>query len=53
VLLEAHRIRTTRQDYNIDQVHLADAIETLTTRSRESLSEDRSPKRAYRQDNVS
>jgi catechol 2,3-dioxygenase-like lactoylglutathione lyase family enzyme len=51
VLLEAHRIRTERQDYNIDQVHLADAIETLTTRSRGSLSADRSPKRAYRQEN--
>jgi catechol 2,3-dioxygenase-like lactoylglutathione lyase family enzyme len=51
VLLEAHRIRTAREDYNIDQVHLADAIETLT-RSRGSLSEDRSPKRAYRQENV-
>jgi catechol 2,3-dioxygenase-like lactoylglutathione lyase family enzyme len=48
VLLEAHRIRTQRQDYNIDQVHLADAIEVLTLRSRGSLSEDRSPKRAYR-----
>ena len=52
VLLEAHKIRTARQDYNIDQVHLADAIEMLTTRSRESLSEDRSPKRAYRQANI-
>jgi glyoxalase family protein len=48
VLLEAHKIRTVRQDYNIDQVHLADAIEALMARSRESLSEDRSPKRAYR-----
>jgi catechol 2,3-dioxygenase-like lactoylglutathione lyase family enzyme len=53
VLLEAHKIRTERQDYNIDQVHLADAIEALTLRSRESLSEDRSPKRAYRQAKVS
>jgi glyoxalase family protein len=49
VLLEAHKIRTARQDYNIEQVHLADAIEVLATRSRESLSVDRSPKRAYRQ----
>jgi glyoxalase family protein len=48
VLLEAHKIRTARQDYNIDQVHLADAIEALTARSVESLSEDRSPKRAHR-----
>ena len=47
VLLEAHRIRVEREDYNIDQVHLADAIEALTERSRESLSEDRSPKDPY------
>ena len=47
VLLEAHRIRTERGDYNIDQVHLADAIEALVERSRASLSEDRSPKDPY------
>jgi catechol 2,3-dioxygenase-like lactoylglutathione lyase family enzyme len=47
VLLEAHKIRTARDDYNIDQVHLADAIEQLVKRSRGSLSEDRSPRRAY------
>jgi catechol 2,3-dioxygenase-like lactoylglutathione lyase family enzyme len=52
VLLEAHRIRTEREDYNIDQVHLADAIETLTARSRQSLSEDRSPRDPYRQTSV-
>jgi catechol 2,3-dioxygenase-like lactoylglutathione lyase family enzyme len=50
VLLEAHKIRTARDDYNIDQVHLADAIEELVKRSRGSLSEDRSPRRAYRSD---
>jgi glyoxalase family protein len=49
VLLEAHRIRTQRGDYNIDQVHLADAIENLVRRSRQSLSDDRSPKQPYRQ----
>ena len=49
VLLEAHRIRVERGDYNIDQVHLADAIETLVRRSRQSLSDDRSPKQPYRQ----
>jgi hypothetical protein len=43
VLLEAHKIRVARGDYNIDQVHLADAIEGLVRRSRASLSEDRSP----------
>jgi catechol 2,3-dioxygenase-like lactoylglutathione lyase family enzyme len=47
VLLEAHRIRVERGDYNIAQVHLADAIETLAGRSRASLSEDRSPKDPY------
>jgi hypothetical protein len=47
VLFEAHRLRVERGDYNIDQVHLADAIEALTTRSRQSLSADRSPKDPY------
>jgi catechol 2,3-dioxygenase-like lactoylglutathione lyase family enzyme len=47
VLLEAHRIRTERGDYNIDQVHLADAVEVLTARSRASLSENRSPRDPY------
>jgi catechol 2,3-dioxygenase-like lactoylglutathione lyase family enzyme len=48
VLLEAHKIRTQRGDYNIAQIHLADAIETLVGRSRTSLSGDRSPKDPYR-----
>ncbi len=48
VLLEAHKLRTGRGDYNIDQVHLTDAVENLTTRSRESLSEDRSPQDPYK-----
>jgi catechol 2,3-dioxygenase-like lactoylglutathione lyase family enzyme len=48
VLLEAHKIRVERGDYNIAQVHLADAIETLVRRSRASLSEDRSPRDPYR-----
>jgi len=47
VLLEAHRVRVARGDYNIAPVHLADAIERLATRSRESLSEDRSAKDPY------
>jgi catechol 2,3-dioxygenase-like lactoylglutathione lyase family enzyme len=47
VLLEAHKIRTERGDYNIAPIHLADAIEILVTRSRESLSEERSPKDPY------
>jgi len=47
VLLEAHKLRVKRGDYNIEQVHLADAIEALVTRSRETLSGDRSPKNPY------
>jgi catechol 2,3-dioxygenase-like lactoylglutathione lyase family enzyme len=49
VLLKAHRIRVERGDYNIDRIHLADAIEALVLRSRESLSTDRSPKQPYQQ----
>ena len=48
VLLEAHKIRVGRGDHHIDRAHLADALETLVTRSRESLSDDRSPKDPYR-----
>jgi catechol 2,3-dioxygenase-like lactoylglutathione lyase family enzyme len=47
VLLEAHKLRVERGDYNIDRSHLADAIEILVARSRESLSDDRSPKNPY------
>ena len=47
VLLEAHKIRVEREDYNIAEEHLADAIETLVRRSRASLSEDRSPQDSY------
>jgi catechol 2,3-dioxygenase-like lactoylglutathione lyase family enzyme len=47
VLLEAHRIRVDRGDHHIDRAHLADALEALVTRSRESLSDDRSPKDPY------
>jgi catechol 2,3-dioxygenase-like lactoylglutathione lyase family enzyme len=47
VLLEAHRLRVERGDYNIDQAHLADAIELLVERSRSSLSGDRSAKNPY------
>jgi catechol 2,3-dioxygenase-like lactoylglutathione lyase family enzyme len=49
VLLEAHRLRVQRGEYNIDQVHLADAIQGLVERSRETLSDDRTPKDPYRQ----
>jgi hypothetical protein len=49
VLLEAHKLRVERGDYNIAPIHLADAIEALVERSRESLSKDRSPKQPYKQ----
>jgi catechol 2,3-dioxygenase-like lactoylglutathione lyase family enzyme len=49
VLLEAHKLRVERDDYNIDQIHLADAIEELVRRSRGSLSEDRTPQQPYQQ----
>jgi glyoxalase family protein len=47
VLLEAHRIRVERGDYNIETVHLADAIEELVRRTQGTLSDDRSPKHPY------
>jgi glyoxalase family protein len=47
VLLEAHRIRVERDDYNIAPIHLADAIEALTARTRDSLSDDRTAKDPY------
>jgi catechol 2,3-dioxygenase-like lactoylglutathione lyase family enzyme len=47
VLLEAHRIRVERGDYNIAQIHLADAIEQMVRSSRGSLSEDRDPRDPY------
>jgi glyoxalase family protein len=47
VLLEGHKLRTERGDHHIDRAHVADAIENLVRRSRESLSDDRSPKDPY------
>jgi glyoxalase family protein len=47
VLLEAHRLRVAREDYNIAPIHLADAIEALVLRSRGSLSDDRTPRDPY------
>src|SRR5438477_6422782 len=44
VLLEAHKIRLAKDEYNIAPVHLAVAIEALVARKRETLSNDRSPK---------
>jgi len=48
VLLEAHRLRVARGDHHIDTVHLADALELLVMRSRDSLSGDRYPRNPYR-----
>ena len=48
VLMEAHKIRVERGDRSIERIHVADAIEALVLRNRPSLSEDRSPKQAYR-----
>jgi catechol 2,3-dioxygenase-like lactoylglutathione lyase family enzyme len=47
VLMEAHRIRVSRGDRNIVEVHLADAIEALVARRNASLSTDRAPKNPY------
>lgn len=48
VMIEAHRIRVARGDYNIQEVHLADAIEDIIRRRRDSLSDDRGPKDPYK-----
>jgi catechol 2,3-dioxygenase-like lactoylglutathione lyase family enzyme len=48
VMIEAHRLRVARGDYNIAEEHLADAIEELVQRSQQSLSKDRSAKDPYR-----
>ena len=47
VLLEAHKLRVERGDYNIAQEHLADALEELVRRSRGSLYDDRTPADPY------
>ena len=47
VLFAAHHIRVARGDHNIAEVHLADAIEQLTTNRTSSLSTDRKPKNPY------
>src|SRR5919112_3007091 len=49
VLLEAHRLRVERGDYNIAPIHLADAIEALVVRSQRSLSDDRAARNPYRE----
>jgi len=47
VLFEAHRLRVAAGAYNIQDSHLADAIELLVKRTQPSLSDDRAPKHAY------
>ncbi|MDF0603016.1 VOC family protein [Psychromarinibacter sp. C21-152] len=47
VMIEAHRIRVARGDYNIQEEHLADAIELLVARGQQSLSEDRGARNPY------
>jgi glyoxalase family protein len=47
VLLEAHRLRVAEGAYNINDSHLADAIELLSARTRQSLSDDRGVKQGY------
>jgi catechol 2,3-dioxygenase-like lactoylglutathione lyase family enzyme len=47
VMITAHRLRVERGDHHIDKIHLADAIEALSAKRQDSLSEDRSPKNPY------
>lgn len=47
VMIEAHRLRVTRGDSHIREVHLADAIEQVVARSQQSLSDDRGAKNPY------
>src|SRR5688500_18704206 len=47
VLFEAHKLRVERGDYNIAEIHLADAIERMVKRRQQSLSADREPKNPY------
>ena len=44
VLLEAHKLRVAAGDCAIADIHLADAVENIVTRSQQSLSTDRSAK---------
>ena len=47
VLLEAHRIRMERGDHHIDRIHVADAIESLVLKTRQTLSPGRGPRDPY------
>jgi glyoxalase family protein len=50
VLFEAHRLRVAEGAYNIKDEHLANAIELLTRRNQESLSQNRDARHAYPQE---
>lgn len=47
VMIEAHRMRVAAGDYNIQETHLADAIELLVERRQQTLSTDRAAKNPY------
>jgi catechol 2,3-dioxygenase-like lactoylglutathione lyase family enzyme len=47
VMIRAHRMRVAAGDYNIQEVHLADAIESLVEERQATLSSDRSPRNPY------
>jgi catechol 2,3-dioxygenase-like lactoylglutathione lyase family enzyme len=47
VLFAAHNLRVARGDHAINEIHLADAIESLVKSATKSLSADRSPKDPY------
>ena len=47
VMIEAHRMRVAAGDYNIQEKHLADAIELIVARSQQTLSESRAAADPY------
>jgi len=47
VLIEAHKIRVSREEHHITDEQIADAIELLVEKYQQTLSSDRSPKDPY------
>ena len=47
VMIRAHRARVAAGDYNIQEIHLTEAIESLVDERQDSLSSDRGPKNPY------
>ncbi|WP_319823754.1 VOC family protein [Thalassovita sp.] len=47
VMILAHKLRVERGDYNIQEIHLADAIEILVEQRQQSLSKDRGAKNPF------